>query len=122
MGSGGMFRAVAASMRARNLDPTTVAWVGNDVDPLAVACAAVNSLIWGLGRDVTVWCANSLSADAEGDYDRARAGRRELLELAELGIRCRTLRAALDQLRQARDRAGDRDRPAGPDRAGGRSG
>jgi hypothetical protein len=125
MGTGGMFRAVAASMRARGLDPTTVAWVGNDVDPLAVACAAVNSLIWGLGPDLTVWCANSLSADADRDYDRASAARRELLDLAQLRLRCQMLRAALAQLHattaeRTNDRAGagapaEEDRAAGSD-------
>jgi hypothetical protein len=84
MGTGGMFRAVAAAMRAQRLDPTTVTWVGNDIDAIAVACAAVNSLLWDLGPNVLVWVGNTLSADAATHYEQALARRRELLDLANL--------------------------------------
>jgi hypothetical protein len=91
MGTGGMFRAAAAAMRARGMDPATVAWIGTDIDPIAVAAAAVNSAIWGLGTIVLVWAANALSADPRDSYESALARRNELLDLARCSARNRIL-------------------------------
>ena len=51
-GTGGMFRAVAQQMRAAGRDPATATWEGNDVDADALACCAVNVVLWGLGPNV----------------------------------------------------------------------
>ena len=98
MGTGGMFRAVATVMRDQGLDPATVAWVGNDIDSIAVAAAAVNSLLWGLGPNVLLWTGNSLTGDAVGGYEQALAQRRELLELAALHSRIQMLSRVLTEL------------------------
>lgn len=59
-GAGGMVIAAAHVMRRRGLDPTSVAWSLNDIDPLAVALAGVNAVIHGLGHNVTLTCRNAL--------------------------------------------------------------
>ncbi|MEV4741791.1 N-6 DNA methylase [Streptomyces sp. NPDC049555] len=59
-GSGGLLRAAAQSMRERGIDPATMRWSGVDVDEIAAACTAVNAIIWSLGPNVTVACADSL--------------------------------------------------------------
>jgi N-6 DNA methylase len=79
MGTGGLFRGVAAAMRDAGQDPRTMRWMGCDIDELAVACATVNSMIWGLGTDIVFCTANSLN----GDWKTAALARRgELLRLA----------------------------------------
>lgn len=79
MGTGGMFRAAAESMRAEGGDPRTVTWAGCDIDEIAVACATINSMIWGLGEDIVFHAGNALT---EGWEDAARAQRDELRRLA----------------------------------------
>ena len=79
MGTGGMFRAAAESMRADGRDPRTMTWIGCDIDEIAVACATVNSMIWGLGHDIVFHAGNAL---AEGWEAAARAQRDELRRLA----------------------------------------
>jgi hypothetical protein len=51
-GTGSMVRAAAEAMRENGDDPARVTWVLNDIDHLAVACLAVNTHLWGLGRQV----------------------------------------------------------------------
>jgi hypothetical protein len=80
MGTGGMFRAVAHRLRAQGLDPRTVAWSGGDIDEIAVACAAANSLLWGLGPDTLFYQGDALGDD---HYKRVRARRRACLGVAE---------------------------------------
>jgi N-6 DNA methylase len=63
MGTGGMFRAVAAAMRTEGRDPRTIQWLGCDIDEIAVACATVNSMIWGLGDDIVFHAGNALTDD-----------------------------------------------------------
>ncbi|MFE3182717.1 N-6 DNA methylase [Streptomyces violascens] len=60
-GSGGMLRSAAQLLRRKGMDPADFEWSMVDIDPIAAACAAVNSLIWGLGQQVTVACADSLA-------------------------------------------------------------
>jgi hypothetical protein len=79
MGTGGMFRAAAAAMRAAGRDPQAVQWVGCDIDEMAVACAVVNSLIWGLGDDILFYAGSTFAGDWKGV---ARAQRDELRNLA----------------------------------------
>ncbi|MGW7542111.1 N-6 DNA methylase [Streptomyces sp. NPDC054770] len=66
LGSGGMFRSVAQTLRNRGLNPHDYTWFGNDIDPLATACAAVNAIIWDLGPRTVIWCADSLATDDAG--------------------------------------------------------
>jgi hypothetical protein len=123
MGTGGMFRAAASAMRARGMNPATVAWVGTDIDPIAVAAAAVNSAIWGLGPNVLIWTANTLSAAPKDSYETALARRNELLDFARWHARNRTLLQFLELLTTPhRDpeagpepHSDPRPEPAGPD-------
>ncbi|MBQ0926680.1 N-6 DNA methylase [Saccharopolyspora endophytica] len=81
VGTGGLLRASAQAMRELDRDPATVAWYGADVDELAIAACAVNSLIWGLGPHIVLCVANTLS---EGDWARrAEAQRAEVLQISE---------------------------------------
>lgn len=59
--TGGMLRAVAKSMRQRGRDPRTCYWEGVDLDYLAVACCAVNVVVWGLGFKVLLGVGNGLT-------------------------------------------------------------
>ena len=81
VGTGGLLRAAAHAMREHGRDPATVAWYGADIDDLAIAACAVNSLLWQLGPRVLVCVANTL---AEGDWaQRAEAQRAEILQLTD---------------------------------------
>jgi hypothetical protein len=53
-GTGGLIRAVAVEGDWQGIDPARRMWVGADIDELAIACAAVNAVIWGLGRNVVL--------------------------------------------------------------------
>jgi hypothetical protein len=70
VGTGGLFRAAAQVIRNRGLDPTALTWYGADVDELAVAAAAVNSVIWQLGPNVVLYVGDPL---AEPDWSAAAA-------------------------------------------------
>lgn len=63
MGTGGMFRAAAETMREQGREPQAVQWVGCDIDNMAVACAAVNSMIWGLGDDIVFFSGDTFTED-----------------------------------------------------------
>ncbi|MFE3577974.1 N-6 DNA methylase [Streptomyces vinaceus] len=77
-GTGGMYRAAAAHLRDRGLNPCDFGWAMTDVDPLAAAGAAVNAILWDLGPHVLVACADTLT---EGDpYVRASTEWREAHE------------------------------------------
>lgn len=60
-GSGGLLRSAAQHLRERGHDPADFQWSMVDIDPIAAACCAVNSMIWGLGPRVTVACADALA-------------------------------------------------------------
>ncbi|AJC58623.1 N-6 DNA methylase [Streptomyces sp. 769] len=66
VGSGGMLRSIAQRLRDLGLNPHDFHWYGNDVDALAAACAAVNTIIWDLGPNCFIGCADSLAP--EDDY------------------------------------------------------
>ena len=53
-GAGGMVIAAAAEMRSRGLDPATVTWVLNDLDPVVLALCGVNVAAHGLGDRVVL--------------------------------------------------------------------
>ncbi|MFE0190753.1 N-6 DNA methylase [Streptomyces sp. NPDC058989] len=71
VGSGGMLRSVAQRLRDLQLNPHDYTWYGNDVDSLAAACAAVNAIIWDLGPNCFIGCADSLAP--EDDYAQTLA-------------------------------------------------
>ncbi|HEX5495181.1 MAG TPA: N-6 DNA methylase [Mycobacteriales bacterium] len=91
-GTGGMLRAVAQAMREAGRDPAEVAWVAVDTDPLAIACLAVNTVLWHLGPYVLLGVGDALTADW---ITRAVAQRRHTLELARHIGQARTILAAL---------------------------
>ncbi|MFI1735246.1 N-6 DNA methylase [Streptomyces acidicola] len=104
IGSGGMFRSVAQQLRELNLDPHDFSWFGNDIDPLATACAAVNAIVWDLGPKVAIWCGDSLADDGTA-VDKAlteRAAviqhRNTVVEQALFEQKTRRLLHTLDQL------------------------
>ncbi|MET8681729.1 N-6 DNA methylase [Streptomyces sp. NPDC004647] len=78
VGSGGMLRSVAQRLRELQLDPHDYTWYGNDVDSLAAACAAINTIIWDLGPRAHIGCADSLAPD--DDYAKTRAEAAEAFE------------------------------------------
>jgi len=92
MGTGGMLRAAAEVMREEGRDPRSVRWVGCDIDEIAVACATVNSMIWGLGSDIVFYGGNALTLGWEG---RALAQREHLRQVAAGVERSRKLLALI---------------------------
>lgn len=79
-GTGGMLRAAAQTMRAAGRDPGTVQWWAVDIDPLAIACLAVNTVLWELGHQVILGVGDALTDDWQ---THALAQRNETVELAE---------------------------------------
>ncbi|MFL1433170.1 MULTISPECIES: N-6 DNA methylase, partial [unclassified Nocardiopsis] len=95
IGTGGLWRAAAQALRDHGHDPARVLWVGADVDPLAIACAAVNAVLWGLGPRVLLTVGDTLTDDV---ITRAHAQRAEAVRLAREVRKTRRLFAALDAL------------------------
>ncbi|GAA0694865.1 hypothetical protein GCM10010193_56940 [Kitasatospora atroaurantiaca] len=76
-GSGSMLRAAAQHIRDAGHQPADFHWFANDIDPIAVACCAVNAIVWDLGPNVVIAKADSL---AEPNWpSRARAERAEII-------------------------------------------
>lgn len=96
-GTAGMLRTQAQRMRAAGQDPAQVRWIAADTDPTAIACAAVNTVVWGLGELVVLGVGDTLAGDQW--WTRAIAEREETLQL----VRSTRLFAAV--------RHGPRDRP-----------
>ncbi|WP_435109793.1 N-6 DNA methylase [Nocardiopsis synnemataformans] len=88
VGTGGLLRAAAEVLREHGRDPAEVAWTAVDIDPIAIAALAVNTILWGLGHDVLLGVANVLTEDWE---EAARARRFETRRLAADLRRHRTL-------------------------------
>jgi N-6 DNA methylase len=75
VGTGGLFRVAAETIRGRGLDPAGMIWLGADVDELAVAAAAVNSMIWQLGPRIVLYAGDILTQPnwpAVAERQRAR--------------------------------------------------
>ncbi|MFF3056393.1 N-6 DNA methylase [Streptomyces sp. NPDC057909] len=77
IGSGGMFRSVAHLLHELNLNPYDYTWIGNDIDRLSAACAAVNAIYWDLGPQVAIWCGNTFEANG---LTKALAERTAIIE------------------------------------------
>lgn len=75
VGTGGLLRAAACVVRSRGLHPADMSWFGADVDELAIAAAAVNSLIWGLGPKVFLYAGDILAHPHWVDEARLRRAR-----------------------------------------------
>ncbi|MFI0772616.1 N-6 DNA methylase [Streptomyces sp. NPDC021218] len=72
-GTGGNFRATAQHLRRRGLNPHDYGWSMVEIDPLAAACCAVNAVIWDLGPNVVIACADVLvTPDAHQQADAQR--------------------------------------------------
>ncbi|KPI15632.1 N-6 DNA methylase [Actinobacteria bacterium OK074] len=104
IGSGGMFRSVAQQLRELGLNPHDFYWYGNDLDPVAAACAAVNAIVWDLGPKVAIWCGDTLASSDSG-LDKALAERAAVIrhrnavvEQAVFEQKTRRLLHAFDQL------------------------
>lgn len=81
VGTGGLLRAAAQVVRARGVDPATMRWFGADIDELAIAATAVNSLIWGLGPRTVLFVGDVL---AHPDWpEQALHHRAEVLRTAD---------------------------------------
>ncbi len=78
VGTGGLLRAAACVVRSRGLDPADMSWFGVDVDEVAIAAAAVNGLIWGLGPRVFLYAGDVLAHPHWAD--EARHGRARFLD------------------------------------------
>ncbi|MFD6094772.1 N-6 DNA methylase [Nocardiopsis flavescens] len=92
-GTGGLFRAAAALMRAQGRNPHDVEWVANDIDELAIACLAANSIIWDLGYKVVLAVGDTLT---ELPVPKAKRMRAETVGLAVDLYRWRRVLALLD--------------------------
>lgn len=79
VGTGGLWRTIAAAVREQNQDPTRLEWVDADLDPLAIACTAVNTVLWELGSHVLFAVGDSLTDDV---IRAAYAQRQEVLVTA----------------------------------------
>lgn len=60
-GSGVLAVGAAVTMRRRGLNPATVTWVLNDIDPVAVALAGINAVIHDFGPNVVLRCGDGLA-------------------------------------------------------------
>ncbi|MET7607336.1 N-6 DNA methylase [Streptomyces avermitilis] len=75
-GSGAMWRAQARLLHDTGRDPAQYRWVAAEIDPLTVAVLGANSLLWRLGSDVLIACADALAGDsgmAQAQLERAGA-------------------------------------------------
>lgn len=103
VGTGGLWRTVAAAVRAQGQDPTRLMWVGSDLDPLAIACTAMNSLLWGLGPRVLLMVGDVLTDEV---IRTAYAQRREVLDHARQVRSDARLKAAFRALTHPTDPTG----------------
>jgi hypothetical protein len=98
VGTGGLLRSAAQAMREHGRDPATVTWYGADIDDLAIAACAINSLLWRLGPRMVLCVANTLT---ENDWaQRAQAQRAEVLEIAETAQRTKAMLNAINHLQR----------------------
>ncbi|GAB3426961.1 DNA methyltransferase family protein [Flindersiella endophytica] len=103
-GTGGMLRAAAQAIRAQGGDPTTVTWYAVDIDALAIACLAVNTVLWELGFKVVLGVADVLTDDWT---PRALAQREESIDIANSARQARAFLDAYHALDIGTDQADD---------------
>ncbi|WDN56189.1 N-6 DNA methylase [Streptomyces clavuligerus] len=73
-GTGGLFRTSAQVLRRNGEDPAERGWVMLELDPLAAAAAAVNTLVWELGPRAFVGCGDVLAQPRLAEETIAQAG------------------------------------------------
>ncbi|MFB6640261.1 N-6 DNA methylase [Streptomyces chartreusis] len=104
LGSGGMLRSVAQQLRERGLNPHDYTWIGNDIDRLSTACAAVNAILWHLGPKTVIWCGDSLATydagltQALAERTAVIEHRNNVVEQARFEHKARHMLQALDRL------------------------
>ncbi|MEU2354507.1 N-6 DNA methylase [Streptomyces misionensis] len=86
-GTGGMFRSMVQAMRECGEDPHKHEWVMQELDPIAAAGAAVNTVVWDLGPKAVVAVGNTLaqsdlSQQAFAHQRKMQAHRDELRDAA----------------------------------------
>ncbi|GLX22592.1 N-6 DNA methylase [Streptomyces lavendulae] len=106
-GTGGLFRSAAQNLRSHGENPAERGWVMLELDPLAAAGAAVNTLIWELGPHAFVGCGDVLAQPdlAEDTLAQARAlarHRDQVMSLIRFAIATRTTSQLLDALTAGR--------------------
>ncbi|MBP2477700.1 hypothetical protein JOF53_006572 [Crossiella equi] len=94
VGTGGLFLALARRMRATGTDPASVTWIGTDADELALAAAAVNAHLWGLGTRVILGAGDVLTGCPEA---RAHAQREHALTVATAAQAVQAVQALLSE-------------------------
>ncbi|GAB3435416.1 N-6 DNA methylase family protein [Flindersiella endophytica] len=103
-GTGGMLRAAAQAIRAQGGDPATVTWYAVDIDALAIACLAVNTVLWELGFKVVLGVADILTDDW---IPRALAQRDESIDIANSARQARAFLDAYHALDTGAEQADD---------------
>lgn len=96
VGTGGLFRGLAASLRKAGRDPAEVRWAGADTDELAVACCAVNAWNWELGPHVVLAVADVLTERDCDWFTRAQAQQKEVLTIASYAEQIRQFFQLMD--------------------------
>lgn len=92
LGTGQLWRAHAEAMRIVGRDPADATWLGLDLDPDALACAATNAITWELGPKVVLGIGGALDGEAEA---AAFVQREHALQVAEEARAERRMRTAL---------------------------
>lgn len=95
LGTGQLWRAVAQAMRVAGRDPAEATWLGLDLEPVAVGCAATNAITWELGPNVVLGIGGALDGEAEA---RAFVQREHALQVAEEARADQRVRTALHLL------------------------
>ncbi|MEU3783371.1 hypothetical protein [Streptomyces sp900129855] len=99
-----MLRSVAQHLRERGLNPHDYTWIGNDIDRLSTACAAVNAILWDLGPKSVIWCGDSLATydagltQALAERTAVIEHRNNVVEQARFEHKARRMLQALDRL------------------------
>ncbi|MEU5137069.1 N-6 DNA methylase [Streptomyces californicus] len=102
-GTGGLFRSAAERLRRDGENPADRGWVMLELDPLAAAGAAVNTLVWELGPRAFVGCGDVLAQPGLAEETLAQARdlalyRDDVRRLIGFAIATRTSRQLLDVL------------------------
>ncbi|WP_435060149.1 N-6 DNA methylase [Streptomyces sp. bgisy060] len=106
-GTGGMFRSAAQDMRRGGENPAERGWLMLELDPLAAAGAAVNTLVWELGPRAFVGCGDVLAQPDLAEDTLARAHglarhRDDVMKLLSFAIATRTTEQLLSALTASR--------------------
>ncbi|MBK3629382.1 N-6 DNA methylase [Streptomyces sp. MBT49] len=106
-GTGGLFRSAAQELRRDGEDPAKRGWVMLELDALAAAGAAVNTLVWGLGPRAVVGHGDVLAQPDLAEETLAQARdlgrhRDDIVKMIRFAIATRTTKQLLDALTASR--------------------